>query len=82
MNITTNIIAKFIFATTQLRYFEKEYRIDPSIEMKDIVIKWQCKVDQILQSMGMHDFMPFEQLLETLNMTYGRTETNKVNTHI
>ena len=68
MIITHEIIAKLIFATTQLRFFEKEYLADPSIEMNDIVIKWRCKVDKILNEMGMQEFMPFNQLLEILKL--------------
>lgn len=68
MTITPEIIAKLIFATTQLRYFEKEYRFDPSMELQDIVIRWQCKVDQILNDMGMQEFMPYNQLLEILKL--------------
>lgn len=68
MTITPEIVAKLIFATTQLRYFEKEYFIDPSLEMQDIVLRWQCKVDSILTQMGMHDFMPYNQLLEVLKI--------------
>lgn len=68
MIITHEIIAKLIFATTQLRFFEKEYLTDPSIEMNDIVIRWRCKVDQILLDMGMQDFMPYKQLLEILKL--------------
>lgn len=68
MIITPEMVARLIFATTQLRFFEKEYRVDPSIEMHDIVLRWQCKVDSILTQMGMHDFMPYDQLLELLKL--------------
>lgn len=70
MVITHEIIAKLIFSTTQLRFFEKEYLIDPSIEMNDIVIKWRCKVDKILCDMGMQDFMPYQQLVEILKLDH------------
>lgn len=66
MSITPKIIARLIFATTQLRFFEKEYLIDPSLEMHDIVLRWQCKVDSILTEMGMHDFIPYEELLQNI----------------
>lgn len=66
MSITPEIVAKLIFATTQLRFFEREYMVDPSLEMQDIVLRWQCKVDSILTQMGMRDFMPYNELLETL----------------
>lgn len=68
MIITHEIIAKLIFATTQLRFFEKEYIIDPSMEMNDIVIRWRCKVDKILNEMGMQEFMPYAQLIEILKL--------------
>lgn len=68
MVVTYETIAKLIFAITQLRFFEKEYLLDPSIEMSDIVIKWRCKVDKILNEMGMQEFMPYSQLLEILKL--------------
>lgn len=68
MTITPEVVAKLIFATTQLRFFEKEYRLDPSVEMQDIVLRWQCKVDQLLEKMGMHDFMPYDDLLKQLKI--------------
>lgn len=68
MSITPEAVAKLIFATTQLRFFEKEYRLDPTLEMQDIVLRWQCKVDQILEKMGMHDFMPYDDLLKQLKI--------------
>jgi hypothetical protein len=69
MIITPEIIARLIFATTQLRFFEKEYLTDPSIEVNDIVVKWQHKVDTILDSMGMQEFMPYNKLVELLKIT-------------
>lgn len=68
MTITPETVAKLIFATTQLRFFEKEYRLDPSVEMQDIVLRWQCKVDQLLEKMGMNDFMPYDDLLKQLKI--------------
>lgn len=68
MLITPEIIARLIFATTQLRFFEKEYLIDPCVEMNDIVIRWRCKVDQILNEMGMQDFMSYDELIQTLKL--------------
>lgn len=62
------MVAKLIFATTQLRYFEKEFRIEPNIEMQDIVVKWQCKVDDLLNRMGVQDFMPYNQLIQLIKI--------------
>lgn len=74
MSITPEAVAKLIFATTQLRFFEKEYRLDPTLEMQDIVLRWQCKVDQLLEKMGMHDFMPYEDLLRCLKIDVNESE--------
>lgn len=74
MSITSEIVAKLIFATTQLRFFEKEYRLDPTLEMQDIVLRWQCKVDHILEKMGMHDFMPYDDLLKHLKIDVNKNE--------
>lgn len=69
MIITPETIARLIFATTQLRFFEKEYLIEPSVDLNDIVVKWQHKVDEILNSMGMQEFMPYDKLVELLKIT-------------
>lgn len=48
MNTTPEQVANLIFAISQLRWFEKEYAIDPTIELKDIVLKWRFMVDKVL----------------------------------
>lgn len=68
MKITPELIAKLIFATSQLRYFEREYLIDPSLELHDIVVKWQCKVDEVLDQMCMKEFIPLKQLIEIASL--------------
>jgi len=68
MTITPEMVAKLVFATTQLRYFEKEFRLEPNIEMQDIVLKWQCKVDELLNRMGMQEYMPYDQLTQLLKI--------------
>lgn len=70
MTITPKQIANLIFAVSQLRWFEKEYAIDPTIECKDIVVKWQFMVDKVLSEMGVDGFISRDQLLETIKLEY------------
>lgn len=69
MKITPELIAKLIFASSQLRFFEQQCLIDPNQEMHDIVLKWQCKVDEVLCEMGVSEFIPLKQLVEIINLT-------------
>jgi hypothetical protein len=80
MTITPKQVANLIFATSQLRWFEKEYAIDPTIECKDIVVKWQYMVDKVLSEMGVEEFVSREQLIEIITLEYNaNTSTKKEN---
>jgi hypothetical protein len=68
MKITPELVAKLIFASSQLRYFEQQLLIDPNQEMHDIVIRWQCKVDEVLCLMDADQFMSLKTILETINL--------------
>lgn len=68
MKITPELVAKLIFASSQLRYFEQQLLIDPNQEMHDIVIRWQCKVDEVLCLMGMEEYVPLKTLIETIKL--------------
>lgn len=70
MTITPEHIANLIFATSQLRWFEKEHAIDPTIELKDIVVKWQYMVDKVLSEMGVDGFIARQELIETINLEH------------
>lgn len=68
MTVTPEIVAKLIFATTQLRFFEKEYLAAPDLETFGIVTKWQAKVDEILERMEMKEFLSYEELINSLKI--------------
>lgn len=70
MRIDHDILSKLLFAVSQLRYFEKEYLIDPNIEVQDIVIKWQQKVDSLLQNMGIDGYVPLNNLKDILKISF------------
>lgn len=70
MTINPKQVANLIFSTSQLRWFEKEYAIDPTIEVRDIVVKWQFMVDKVLSEMGVDGFISRAQLLETIKLEY------------
>ena len=76
MTITPKQVANLIFATSQLRYFEKELAADPrGFELLDIATKWQFKVDEVLIEMGVEEFISRKQLLETIKLEYN-ADTN------
>jgi hypothetical protein len=80
MKTTPDLIAKLIFSSSQLRYFELELFSDPrNFELQDIVWKWQAKLDQVLYEMGMTDFVPLKQLIEILKLS-DATEANTTQT--
>ncbi len=68
MKTTPELIAKLIFASSQLRYFEQQCLIEPNDEMHDIVIKWQVKVDEVLCQMGVDGFISLKTLIETIKL--------------
>lgn len=77
MKITPELVAKLIFASSQLRYFEQQCMIDPNPEMHDIVRRYQCKVDEVLCLMGVDMYMPLNTLLQTIkisNNEHSKTE--------
>lgn len=69
MNLTNELIAKLIFASSQLRYFEVESMMNPSDpQLKDIVIKWQAKLDEVLLDMGLKEHIGLKELIEIINL--------------
>lgn len=68
MKLTPELISKLIFASSQLRFFEKELVMEPSDELHDIVIKWQMKVDEVLCEMGADQYVPLKTLIETIKL--------------
>lgn len=74
MTLTPDIIAKLIFATSQLRFFERELVMEPNNELHDIVIRWQCKIDSLLVEMGMDKFIPLDELKAILKIEFGDTD--------
>jgi hypothetical protein len=57
MTVTPEQVANLIFATSQLRYFEKELMTDKNnLELNDITLKWQFMVDKVLIEMGVEEF--------------------------
>ena len=70
MRINPEQVANLIFATSQLRYFERELVMQPNDELQDITIRWQFKVDQVLIEMGVEEYISRKQLLETINLEH------------
>lgn len=69
MKTTSELIGKLIFASSQLRYFEKELMMEPgNMELHDIVIKWQMKMDEVLMEMGVTDFIPLKKIIEQVKL--------------
>lgn len=78
MRITPELISKLIFASSQLRFFEQQCLIDPNQEMHDIVLKWQCKLDEVLCEMGADQYVPLKTLIETINLNENQKQTTNV----
>lgn len=68
MRITPDLVAKLIFASSQLRYFEQQLLIDPSIELQGIVARYQCKIDEVLCLMEADQYAPLKTILDTINL--------------
>lgn len=68
MKITPELVAKLIFASSELRFFERELVMEPNDELQGIVIKCQHRLDGILIEMGMEGFIPLKTLIETINL--------------
>jgi hypothetical protein len=69
MKTNRELIGKLIFTSTQLRFFEKELMMEPSnLELQDIVIKWQMKMDEVLVSMGVNDFIPLKTIIDQVKI--------------
>lgn len=79
MRVTPEQVANLIFATSQLRYFEKELMTDKNnLELNDITLKWQFMVDKVLIEMGVEEFIGRKQLLETIKLEYNGKEVQAI----
>ncbi len=80
MTITPEHIANLIFAVSQVRFFEKEYKDWPTFANLEIIQKYQKKIDEILNGMGMDQFIERTKLIETIKLEYNAdTDTAKEN---
>lgn len=68
MIITPEKLADLIFSISQLRYYEKECKGCPPIDEVRIIITLQRRVDDILKTMGMQDFLTHEQIIQILKL--------------
>lgn len=68
MIITPEKLADLIFSISQLRYYEKECKDNPPIEEIRIIIDLQRRVDNILKTMGMQEFLTHEQIVQILKL--------------
>ena len=79
MRVTPEQVANLIFATSQLRYFEKELMTDKNnLELNDITLKWQYMVDKVLIEMGVEEFIGRKQLLDTIKLEYDGKEVQAI----
>lgn len=68
MIITPEKLADLIFSISQLRYYEKECKGGHPIDEVRIIITLQRRVDDILKTMGMQDFLTREQIIQILKL--------------
>lgn len=71
MNITPERVGNLVFAISQVRYFEKDYKDWPSYETLKIIEAYQRKIDEVLKEMGVEEHISRQQLQETLKLVYG-----------
>jgi hypothetical protein len=70
MTITPEHIANLIFAVSQVRFFEKEYKDWPTFANLEIIDRYKKKIDEILKDMGVEEFIERKQLIETIKLEY------------
>jgi hypothetical protein len=71
MNITPEHVGNLIFAISQTRYFEKDYKDWPSYDSLKIIEAYQRKIDEELKKMGVQEHISRQQLQEILKLVYG-----------
>ena len=68
MIITPEKLADLIFSISQLRYYEKDCKNNPSMDEVRVIITLQRRVDDILKIMGMQDFLTHDQIIQILKL--------------
>jgi hypothetical protein len=67
MNITPEHVGNLVFAISQVRYFEKDYKDWPSYETLKIIEAYQRKIDEELKEMGVEEHINRQSLIENVN---------------
>lgn len=68
MTITPEIVGKLIFGISQLRYWEREYAKEPGAEIKQLVGKWQDRLDELLERLGATGFIDLKDLINEIEI--------------
>lgn len=67
MTITPERVGNLIFAISQIRYFEKDYKDWPSYDTLKIIEAYQRKIDEELKEMGVEEHINRQSLIENVN---------------
>lgn len=70
MNITPEHIGNLIFAISQTRFFEKEYKDWPSYDTLKIIESYQRKIDEELKEMGVEEHISRQSLIENVKSVF------------
>lgn len=68
MNITPEHIGNLIFAISQTRFFEKEYKDWPTYDTLKIIEAYQRKIYEVLKEMGVEEHISRQQLQEAIKL--------------
>jgi hypothetical protein len=70
MNITPDKIAKLIYHTSNLRYYERDYASDKEQDLKVeiAIVRIREEIDTLLKELGLDDFFDLHTLTEILKI--------------
>ena len=68
MKITPKIVAKLIYGCSQLRFWEREYAKDPGSELRQIMLKWQDRIDELLIELNATEFVGLKDLISEIEL--------------
>ena len=68
MKVTPEIIARIIYLTSNLRFFEKEYDKEPNWDNRNLVIKYQTVLDDYLKELDVSEFISEQDLCDSITL--------------
>jgi hypothetical protein len=75
MNITPEHIGNLIFAISQMRFFEKEYKDWPTYDTLKIIEAYKRKIDDELREMGVEGHISRQTLIDNVKSVINEITT-------